>query len=444
MSASDLRGEAEPDVAVRAAPAGTAGAMRHFLHSGVAYWGAMLLAGSSNLVFNLLAARFLGRDAYGITASLIALINILLIGSTAVTRTATALVAATDERGVSAWILRRGTWTTVLAGLLLMGLVGALARPLAAFLHLAHPLWIWLVGAAMVPALAGGITTGILQGMRSFAASGAVNLGGAVLKLAALVLLVDAGLGVTGATLATLCEVTVIWVGGLAILYRVLRGVAGATPAHVGATRSLFTLPAALTVARLVFFNLDILIARHYLSATQAGLFAALAITGRTIAYGTGALPPVVYPYLVRYRQDLALTVKYLLLCLVATAVTGAGAIAVLVVAPTAVVHVLFSAQYASIAPYVAWYGLAFLLYSLVYVLLHYLLAIESGWVWVYAVGGGLAEIAAMTVFHSGIGMLTGVEVVFFGLLFILTSIQTVIALLRGRRGLAAAAIPGA
>ena len=434
MSAARLRGRPWSAVEAEAPPRGAAGAMRHFLQSGAVYWAAMLLAGSFNLVFNLVAARALGPDAYSITASLIALINILLIGSTAVTRTATALVAATDAPGVSAWILRRGTWTTVVVGVLLMVVLGVLARPLAAFLHLTHPLWIWLVGAAMVPALAGGITTGVLQGMRAFATSGAVNLGGALLKLAALVLLVDVGMGVTGATLATLCEVTVIWLAGLVILYRLLRDVPGAVPAHVGATRSLFTLPAALTVARLVFFNLDVLVARHYLSATQAGLFAALAITGRTIAYGTGALPPVVYPYLVRYRHEHSLTVKYLLLCLVATAVTGAGAIAVLVVAPTVVVHVLFGAQYASIAPYVAWYGLAFLLYALTYVLLHYLLAIESGWVWVYAVGGGLAEVAAMTVFHRGIGMLTGVEVVFFGLLFLLTAIQTVRGLLRGRR----------
>lgn len=430
-SASRLARGPTPEIE---ASAEAAGAMRHFLRSGIAYWAAMLLAGGSNLVFNLLAARYLGRDQYGVVASLVALINILLIGSTAVTRTATAVVAATDDRGVSAWILRKGSWVMVLAGLALMSVIGVLARPLAGFFHLAHPAWIWIVGAAMVPSLAGGITTGILQGMRAFSVSGGINLAGAVIKLVALILLVDAGLGVTGATLATLFEVTVIWLAGMVVLFVVLRGRVATPPSHVGAARPLFALPAALTVARLVFFNLDILVARHYLSAEQAGLFAALAVTGRTIAYGTGALPPVVYPYLVRHRQDPALSLRYLLLCQLATAATGAAAIALLVIAPGAVVHVLFPSAYASIAPLVAWYGGAFLLYALMYVTLHYLLSIESWWVWVYAVGGGIMEVAAMAVFHEGIGALTAVEVVFFGLLFVVTSAHAAVALLRAQR----------
>lgn len=415
-----------------AASAARAGAIRHFLQSGVAYWALMLLAGLSNLVFTVLAARFLGPDAYGIMLSLTTLINVILIASTAVTRTATAVVAATADRGVSAWILQRGTGTMVLAGLFLMGIIGVLARPLADFLHLSHPAWIWIVGAAMVPCLAGGITTGILQGMRMFSTSGGVNLSGAAMKLGALVLLLDAGLGVTGATLATLFETTVIWVGGMVILYRMLRGVARTAPGHAGAARSLFTLPAALSLARLVFFNLDILLAKHYLSAEQAGLFGALAMTGRIIAYGTGALPPVVYPYLVRHRSDRALSLRYLLLCQLATAVTGTAAVAALVLAPSTVVDIVYGSKYvAGVAPFVGWYGLAFLLYSLMYVTLHYLLAIESRQVWVYAAGGGVVELVAMVIFHRGIGALTAVEVVFFGVLFIVTSTHAVVALAR-------------
>ena len=414
-----------------------AAAMRHFLRSGVTYWGAMLVAGACNLVFNLLAARHLGPASYGVLAAIVALVNVFLIGASAVTRTATAVVASTDDRGVTAWILRRGTAAGVVVGIVAMLVVGALARPLAGILHMQHPVWIWIAAASLVPVAAGAVTTGVLQGLRAFGTSGGVNLTGAVLKLAALLLLLDAGLGITGAGVATLCEVTVIWIAALVILHRLYRGVALVAPAAGGATRALWTLPAAVTVARLIFFNLDILVARHYLSAANAGLFAALAVTGRMIAYGTGALPPVVYPYLVRHRDDPALASRYLFLCLLATAGTGAAAIAVLGLAPASVVQVLFGSQFASIAPYVAWYGLAFLLYSFMYVLLHYLLAMESWWVWVYAVGGGLLEMAALAIFHAGIASLTADEVGCFGLLFVLASVQTAVWLRRTRRAAA-------
>ncbi len=416
-----------------APPGSRPAAMRHFLHSGVTYWGAMLLAGVCNLVFSLIAARHLGPSAYGALAAIIALVNVFLIAATAVTRTATAVVAARDEAGAASWLLRRGTGASLLLGAALLLTVGVLANPLAALLHLQHPFWIWIAGASLVPALAGGLTTGILQGLRAFATSGAVNLAGAVLKLVGLALLLSAGLGIAGAATATLLEVTLIWVAALAILLRAYRGVPSVRPELTGQGRNLLSLPAALTVARLVFFNLDILVARHFLSAQAAGLFAALAVMGRIIAYGTGALPPVVYPYLVRHRADPALASRYLLLCLAATAVAGGGAMGALALAPHALIRVLFGSAFSSISPYVMWYGLAFLCYSLAYVLLHYLLAAETPAVWLYAVGGGAVELAALAVFHAGIGQLTTVELGFFALLLAISAGHVVLLQVRFR-----------
>ncbi len=422
--------------AKRAQPEGSA--IRHFLRSGVTYWGAMLAVGACNLGFSLIAARRLGPSAYGALAAIVALVNVFLIAASAITRTVTVVVATADDRATGASIFRRGTVAAAGAGVVAMFLVGLAAAPVAHALHMQDPVWIWIAAASLVPAFAGAVTTGILQGLRLFRASGGVNLTAAVLKLITLLLLLDAGLGVAGAGMATLAEVTLIWLVAIPLLHRMFRGVRE-TPARAGAARhGSLALPAALTVARLVFFNLDILVARHYLGPEDAGLFAALAVTGRIIAYGTGALPPVVYPYLVRHRGDAGLMTRYLALCLAATAVAGGGAIAVLGLAPVSVVRVLFDSAFSGIAPYVAWYGLAFLLYSLSYVLLHYLLAVENWWVWVYAVGGGLAEVGALAVFHGGIGRLTAVETVFFGILFILTSAQTAVGLRRQRRAAAA------
>lgn len=407
--------------------------MGHFVESAVNYWGAMLIVGIVNLSFSLIAARHLGPTRYGVLAAVVAMINVFLIAATALTRTITAHVATRDDRPAAAWFLRRSTARAALAGAAAMLAFGLAARPVAGLLHIS-PAWIWLAGASLIPALAGGVTTGILQGMRLFLTSGVVNLSASVLKLLTLILLLDAGLGVLGASIATLMEVTVVSIVGIAVLGRILAAVPAHPPVHPSGERQrLASLPTALTVARLVFFNLDILVARHFLGPEAAGLFAALAVTGRIIAYGTGALPQVVYPYLVRYRKDPSLTARYLVFCLAATLFLGGGAIAVLTIAPSSVVGLLFGTSFHAIAPYVAWYGLAFLLYSLTYVMLHYLLALETWWVWVYAIAGGIAEVAAMAVFHRGIGDLTAVEVVFFGSLFVLTSVQAVLAFRRER-----------
>lgn len=407
------------------------GALGAFLDSGATYWSAMLLVGVLNLGFNVIAAQHLGPVAYGDLAAVLALINLFLVAIGAVTRTVTAIVARLEDLAVSAWLLRSGSVWMTLIGTAAVILVGSLARPVAALLHLDDPAWVWIAAVALVPGHTGAITTGILQGLRLFRQSGGVNLAGAAVKFGALLLLLHAGLGVTGGALASLAEVTIIWGGAYLVLIPLLRRLHPRRLDLAADYRELLALPVALTVARMLFFNLDILMARHYLSAQDAGLFAALGVTGRIIAYGTGALPPVIYPYLVRYRADHSLMAKYLGLALAATALCGGGVIAVFYLAPNVIVGALFGAAFAQIAPFVGWYGVAFLLYALTYVLLHYLLAEETWWVWVYALGGGMLEAAALVVFHAGIAQFTEVVTACFALIFVITAAHAAVYVLR-------------
>jgi O-antigen/teichoic acid export membrane protein len=415
-----------------------------FMTSTSAYWMAMLAVGVFNLGFNLVAARALAPAAYGELAAIIALVNLFLVAVGAITRTVTGMVARTEDAGLSAWMLRRGTVWLAVAGAAAALLVGAESRPIAAALHLDTPAWVLIAALALVPGNTGAVTTGILQGFRLFPIAGGVNLVAAVAKFTALLLLLRGGWGVTGGAAATLVEVTVVWLGTAAVLRRLLRGVTPRAGQLAAEYRNLLALPVSLTVARLVFFNLDILMARHYLGARDAGLFAALGVTGRIIAYATGALPPVIYPYLVRHRAEPRLAARCLALALGGTAAFGGVAIAIFYVAPGPVVRALFGSAFVQIAPYVAWYGLGFLLYALTYVLLHYLLAEESWWVWVYAVGGSAAEAATLMAFHGGIGELTRAVAAFFGLMFALTAIHTGVRVFRRKPevgvGLAAAA----
>jgi O-antigen/teichoic acid export membrane protein len=417
-----------PEGAVRDQPG------RTLLASGIAYGAAMLAAGVLNLGFNVVAAQYLRPAAFGELAALIALINLLLVALGAVTRTATAVVAASDDPAVGAGLLRRGRPWLAVAGVGGALALGALARPVASALHLDRVGWIWLTAAALLPGYAGALNVGVLQGLRLFRAAGGVNLLAAASKFAALVALALAGvLGVTGGTLATLVEVTVVWVASAAVLAGILREVRPAPafrPRGAGAGRGRAeawresALPSSLTVARLLFFNLDILLVRHYLSGPEAGLYAALGVTGRIIAYGTGMLPPVIYPYLVRYRGDARLAAQALAWTCGVTALVGLAAIVVFYLAPGPVVRLLFGRQFAAIAPYVAWYGAAFLFYSLSYVLLHYLLAVQTWWVWGYALGGSAVECAALMLFHADIAQVTHVVAAFFGAMFLCSAAQ--------------------
>lgn len=401
----------------------TARPLGPLLRGGGVYWGAMLLAGGVNLGFNLLAARALGPGRYGELAALLALVNALLLGVSAITRTVTTLVAGRTDPALDAWVLRRGTGWLLGFGAACTLALGLAAVPTAHLLHLPRPAWIWVAALALPPAHAGAASTGILQGRRRFAVAGAINLAAAAAKFALLLALVRGRAGVGPDAGAAVAEVIVVWLGSTWALRPLLR--AAPPPRRpLLAEGGALSLPAALTVARLLFLNLDILAARHFLGVRAAGLFAALAVTGRIVAYGTGAIPPVLYPYLIRHRRQARLAAACLLLGLGATAVAGGAGAAVFYLAPGGVVRALFGPAFAAIAPYAGWYGTAFLLYSLAYVHLQYLLAARSPWVWAYALGGGALELAAVSLFHRGLGELTAAVGACFTLLCCATGLH--------------------
>lgn len=406
-------------------PLGLRTALTRFIDSSASYWVAMMLVGVLNLGFTVIATHWLRVVRYGELAALVALVNLVLVAVEAVTRTVAGITATVDDKAQSAWILQRASRWLIPIGVVGGLIVIALARPLAQVLHLSQPRWLWVVAFSLLPGYAGSVNTGTLQGLRLFRITGGVNLAAAVLKSATLVTLLKLGMGVLGGIVATVTEVTVVWLGNMWMLARfALRHIVPRPAVTEGGFRNLLALPVALTVARLLFFNVDILMARHYLYAVDAGLFAGLAAVGRIIAYGTGPLPPVAYPYLVRYRGQPYLTSRCLMLSMGATAVIGGLLLLVFYFAPATVVRLLWGADFESIAPYVGWYCLGFLFYSLAYITLHYLLAIETWWVWAYAIGGSALEVAALAVFHAGIGQFTVVVTLFFAFMFLLTGVQ--------------------
>lgn len=381
-------------------------------------------------MFTVVAARLLHPVRYGEFAAIVALINLVLIASTAVTRTVVAVATTLDDRGMTAWLARWGSTCLALVGAVGLMVVGLFAHAIAETLHLQMPLWVWLAGAAMIPGYVGAVWSGLLYTLQLFLQAGVINVVAALVKLAVLVLLLSMGMSVTGGTLASLTEVTMVALGSLAVLFRPLRGVRPKVVPWMKQYRELLGLPLAPTVARLLYFNVDILMARHYLGPVEAGLFAALATIGRIIAYGTGALPTVVYPYLIRFRRNWSLTARTLLLTLGATLVVGGGGTAFLYVFPELVVRV-FGHSYQAIAPYMGIYGLAFLLYSLVYILLQYLLSAKSWWLWAYAIGGSMLEIVALVFFHRNIPQFTWVVTGFFGVMLVITGAHAAHDLLR-------------
>lgn len=337
-------------VAVQAAspapPASTAAARTARLRAGAARPAAgaalvavgMAVANLLGYVLNLVASRQLGPAAYG---ALGALLGVVLVGNVPALALQTVVARRTAvARGASVASASLAYGLRVALAVLAAGV--AVAAPLASWLHLgsvAAPLW---VAATLFPLTLLGVQQGVLQGGERFSrlallfvVAAAARVGGGLLALAA-------GGGVTAVVAGSAVGTWLAAVVGLALVHR--RSPLGGAPLPE-ISRELLTAGQAL-LALFVLTNVDLLLARHYLPAAEAGLYA----VGAVIAKGAFWLPQfvavVAFPRLSDPQRHGAVVPR----AVVAVVSIGAVVVAVTAVFGRLVVRVAAGSSYDALA----------------------------------------------------------------------------------------------
>jgi hypothetical protein len=228
---------------------------------------------------------------------------------------------------------RAGLRLSVLVGLTLGGLVVLLSPVADAFFHLGSP-WpaLWL-GVMLVPYSVQGALLGALLGHERYPAfaGGQVLTAGA--RFAAGVATAALGLSVSGAmaalALGTLAAVAALW------------WMSGPASWQLpGRPRDLLVdlVRACSAIAGvIVLSNLDLLLARHFLSPADSGAYALAALFGKACLWGAQFVPALVFPRLARDGSGRGL----LLRSGIATAAVGAAGILAAAVAAGPVVRLV-------------------------------------------------------------------------------------------------------
>jgi O-antigen/teichoic acid export membrane protein len=267
---------------------------------------AMAAANALNYAFNLVMSRLLGPADYGALGALLALV---LVG----TVPGVALQAVVARHTTLAGEAVGRLWSRVLVAVVAvgaaLGLLTVAASPaVAAFLHLPSlgPC-LWLA-AALLPLPLLSAVQGMLQGREWFGALAAVLLVSAAGRLAVGVGLVEDGLGVSGALAATAMGPAV------AVLVAVprLRAKGGWERPRValpprwpgkGSSAAAFggevAAAAAGVLGLLLLANVDVLLARHFLTAEASGLYAAGGVLTKIAFWAPQFVVTLVFPRLV-------------------------------------------------------------------------------------------------------------------------------------------------
>jgi O-antigen/teichoic acid export membrane protein len=387
------------------------GALRTpFALDNMVYFVGNLFAGLAGFAFQGLLARALGPEGFSEVAPLISifyLIQIALFISMAVAARYIAPLAARGDSSRVNRAYRDFTLYVTVIGAVGMLIFLLLVPTLKSFLNLGTYGPLIALSAAVPLCLLVGVGRGVLQGEQRFAPLSLNFILYGVSTLAFLPLLLHFQLHAVGAVVAIntaliLCNFLAAWT---------LRDLPHAGH-HERLTvwpilRSALAASAGITAITL-FYNFDVLLAKHFLSSSDAGLYSAMSLLGKIIFFGTISISAVMFPRVAALHAQGRSARRTVNLSLVL--VLGAGGLVALfyTLLPRLTISLLLRQQeYQAVAPYLGLFGLAMLGLALANVLVYYFVGVHKRrFVWGLAVGA-IAFTVLLLSYHSTLGQFT-------------------------------------
>ena len=236
------------------------------------------LVGVTNLVYNVVTARLLGPAGFAHATAvytLLMLMSGITLSFQVVCAKYVARSASSEDRSSIFSSLHQRSWVAGIAiGLLLF----LLARPVSNYLNLPDPGLISLLALGTAFYVPLGVRRGYIQGIHAFGPLAINFMLEGVVRLAGAFLLIELGMGVKGAVLASVAAVIVSYF------------VAVPSPGLTSLKFRKIAISFREGLQAIVFFsgqtiinNFDIVLVKHFFPPAEAGFYAAVALVGRLV-----------------------------------------------------------------------------------------------------------------------------------------------------------------
>jgi O-antigen/teichoic acid export membrane protein len=225
-----------------------------------------------------------------------------------------------------------------------------------------------------------------------------------LLKVVFAVGLVYAGFGVRGAMLGWSVATGI---GLLYTMWAVRKVLAGTAEGKlsIDATRLFKTISgvAAAAAALTLLSFLDVVLVKHYFDARQAGLFAAVNLTGKVVLFIVSFLPLTLLPKAVAKATRGESPAGLLLQAAAGTLAISGTALTVFALMPATIISLVAGQAFAPAAPYVFRYDIAMTLLAGITLVVNYKVALHRYDFVLPLFVILIAEISAIAVWHRGL-----------------------------------------
>jgi len=383
--------------------------IKSIFSSELARGGSFLIVGT--LIYNLLnyffhfsMARMLGPADYGVLASLMAIVYLFSIPSETIQMTIakyTAVFRAKKETGKLKSLVRRSISRGWKMGIVFLFIFIAVSPFIKSFLKLDSIIPLIILSLFIFPTLLLPIMRGVLQGSKRFKALGLSFTLEGLIKLILAVSLVFIGYKVNGAIGAVLVSSFLVFI----LLYLFLRDTNKKKEKYFQSKELyLYSLPVLVAIICItVAYSIDTILAKHFFSETNAGLYAVASLLGKMIFFALSPIAKVMFPIVVEKKESKKDYEGIIKKVLMITAGIAAVVIAIYFFFSKLIVSILFGNQYLEIAGIIGYLSIAFTLLTLSYILIFYKLSLGKKKFVLALPFFAILEIVALSVFNSSL-----------------------------------------
>ena len=369
--------------------------------------------GGINLLYNLIIARWLGAAEFGHAAAVYTLLMLLSSVTLAFQLVCSKFIAQSESLETKAGVyisLHRRAWQF---GIVMGYLLIWASRAISHYLNLPTRTYIVLLGVGTALYVPLGVRRGVLQGMYQFRRLAENFVVEVLVKLIGAMVLMAAGLKVTGVIAAVTMSLAVAYL--MATPPKTLRI---AVKPYLPASFWEGTQATVFFIGQVIINNVDIVLVKHFFSAAEAGLYAAVALVGRVVYMLSWSVVSSMFPVSAGARSDerggrMVLTTTFLIVLLI----TGAFLLG-LWVAPDGLWRMLLGSGFPPLggkSPYTSLlllYAAATGVYSLAVVVMTYEMSrriANVGWL---QLGVSAAVVLGIYIFHRDLQQVIIVQLV--------------------------------
>jgi O-antigen/teichoic acid export membrane protein len=170
--------------------------------------------------------------------------------------------------------------------------------------------------------------------------------------------------------------------------------------------------------SQILINNSDILIVKHYFAPSDAGLYAALALVGRIVYFGTWTVVTLLFPIVIRLEKEGKKHTHYFFWSLAGVSAIAGSIVMGCFLFPDFLINILFGKAYLSIAPLLWKYALATALFACSNVFVYYHLSLDRLLpVWL-TIAAGLTQIGFLLALHGNFSQVIAVQIKVMAVLF--------------------------